>query len=203
VVIGRWRQRLLRLSRRFYARRAHALFAAECALVPAAVWLSSEQPVQFSQTQPLSPAQRNDLLTIWPDAGQYLQAVADGEAMGLLVRAEGRIVHSAYVMFGNKTLCVLGLDPSSALLGNASTVPEYRGRGCQVRSIAERAAMAANAGYKQVVAETAPDNVPSQRALRRAGLCSAGTVRLLLLLSVLVIRTDHPRGRAARWGVCL
>jgi len=122
--------------------------------------------------------------------------------MGLLVRAHGRIVHSAYVLIDNKTLRVLGLDRSSALLANASTVHHYRGRGCQTRSVATRIAMSMEAGFDQVVAETALDNEHSQRALLSAGLRSVGTVRLVLLLSVLVVRTEHPRGRAALWDVC-
>jgi len=159
--------------------------------------------VRFSRTHPLSPADRQELLTLWPDAGEYLKAVDSGEAMGLLVRAGSRIVHSAYVLFNNKTLRVLGLDRSSALLGNASTVPDYRGRGCQTRSVAMRVKMAAEAGYSQAVAETGLDNEHSQRALLSAGLRYIGMVRLVLLLSVLVLRTEHPRGRSARWGICL
>lgn len=123
--------------------------------------------------------------------------------MGLLVRAGGRIVHCAYVLIGNKTLRVLGLDRTSALLANACTVRDYRGRGCQTRSVAARIAMSAEAGFGQVVAETALDNEHSQRALLRAGLRSAGTVRLVLLLSLLVVRTEHPRGREMLWDICV
>ena len=200
---GRWLHILPRALRRLYARRAHALFAADCAFVPPPLWPVDEKVVRFSKQKPLSPADRRELLSVWPDAGPYLKAVASGEAMGLLVRAGGRIVHSAYVLFDNKTLRVLGLDRSSALLANASTLPHYRGRGCQSRSVAARVAMAAEAGFSDVVAETAPDNEPSQRALLRAGLRSIGTVRVVLLLSLLVVRTEHPKGRAMRWGLCL
>lgn len=196
---GRW----MRWLNRVYARRSHALFVAHCAHVPSVTWPAGEQAVQFSKTQPLSSADHQELLALWPDAGPYLKAVACGEAMGLLVRADGRIVHSAYVLIGNKTLRILGCDRSSGLLANASTVPDYRGRGCQTRSVATRLAMSAQAGFREVVAETALDNQHSQRALLRAGLRSMGVVRLVLLLSVLVIRTEHPEGAAKRWDLCL
>jgi RimJ/RimL family protein N-acetyltransferase len=142
------------------------------------------------------------VLSISPGNREYLEAVSRGEAQGLAVLNGGTLVHYAFLMYANKTACLLGFGRRVGLIGNAFTVPSYRGRGCQSRSAAARIGMAREAGLEQVISETRYDNIASQKNLPRAGMTLLGKLEVVVLLNMLVIRYRRPAGSISLWGIC-
>lgn len=136
------------------------------------------------------------------DAADYFKDVRAGKVVALIIQYQGEVVHYSYVFLRNKSACILGLSKHTALIGNAFTVPAYRGKGCQSRSVALRAAIAAGRGFTAVAAETSPDNVASQRGLQNGGMRLAGRLDLVVILNSLVIRWRRPPGVPA-FGFCL
>ena len=181
---------LFRVRRRILRIQSHLVFGADCAAPLAVTWLDSENPIRFTQHAPLPPAVQRELEQLLPGSQPYLKAVKKGEAEGLLVCVDGKIVHSAFLMFRNKTTCLLGFDRTTGLLGNSFTTPAYRGRGCQARSTRARIAMAAQAGLSRVISETAPDNHASQRGLTKGGMSLIGATRFFVVFNTLVVRTE-------------
>ncbi len=179
------------------------MFEADCRCAAAVDWPAHETPIRFSAREPLAAQWVEQLLAVRRHDGEYVADVRAGKAEGVVVVVDGRIVHSAYLMFGNKTACLLGFGRGVGLLGNAHTDDAYRGRGCQARSARERVAMARAAGLDRVISETACDNVASQRGLEKAGLTPVGRVRFAVLLNTLVLRTRRPRASIARVAVCI
>lgn len=142
------------------------------------------------------------LRTMSRTAADYLDDVRTGRAVALVILSRGKVVHFSYVFLRNKSACILGLDEETALVGNAFTVPSYRGRGCQSRSVALRAAIARERGFAFIAAETSPDNGASQRGLQNGGMRLVGRLDLLVILNSLVIRWRRPSGFALL-GFCV
>lgn len=193
----------LRLLRRIFRRQSHYIFHADCKHAAVVQWPKDEQVVRFSRINPLSRELHDQALHLLPNSRQYMDAVTQGEAEGLLVCVGGQIVHSAYLMFANKTTRLLGFDRSWGLLGNSFTMTHHRGRGCQARSTSERIAMAAAAGLPAVVSETSPDNLASQRGLQRGGMRYLGQVRFFVILNIFVIRTQRIGLNVPFFSLCL
>lgn len=59
---------------------------------------------------------------------EYVQDVSAGKSEGLVGIVDGAVVHSAYLMFGNKTACLLDYGRGVGLPGNSFTAPAHRGR---------------------------------------------------------------------------
>lgn len=196
AVLARARKRILR-------HQSHLVFGTECSTNLHVRWLPQEVPIHYSRTAPLPAVRRNELEHLLPDSGPYLLAVDNGEAEGLLVCVDDRIVHSAFLMFMNKTTCLLGFDRRTGLLGNAYTVPVYRGRGCQARSTQMRVLMAARAGLTSVISETSPGNGASQRGLIKGGMMLLGTTRFVVVLNTLVLRLERASPRVQRVSICI
>lgn len=136
------------------------------------------------------------------DASDYFQDVRAGKIIAFVMLYRNEVVHTSYVFLRNKSTCILGLDKDTALIGNAFTVPSSRGKGCQSRSVALRAAIAQSRGFAFVAAETSPDNVASQRGLKNGGMDLVGHLDLVVILNCLVIRWRRPPGFAL-FGFCL
>lgn len=136
------------------------------------------------------------------DTVDYLEDVNAGRVVALVILHQGEVVHYSYVFLRNKSACVLGLDRDTALVGNAFTVQSYRGKGCQARSVALRAAIAQDRGFRFIAAETSPENLASQRGLQNGGMGLVGRLDLAVILNCLVIRWRRPPG-VSLLGFCL
>lgn len=136
------------------------------------------------------------------EVSEYLQDVHAGRVVALVMLRDGKVMHYSYVFLRNKSACILGLSDDTALIGNAFTVPEYRGRGCQPRSIALRAAIAKERGYRFIAAETSPENRASQRGMHKGGMSFIGRLGLVVILNCLIIRWHRPPG-IPMFGFCL
>lgn len=202
---GRWARWWRRWSRRVWRVQQHCVFEADARTLAPPQWPADETPVRFTRQQPLSDELRRRLLAVRRYDGPYLDDVQAGTAAGLIVlrNADGAVVHSGYLMFGNKTACLLGWGRRVGLIGNSYTAEDHRGRGCQGRSARERIAMAANAGVATVISETSPDNEASRRGLLKAGMRPVGEVRFVVLLNTLVFRTRRPTDGVAAFDVCV
>lgn len=136
------------------------------------------------------------------DVRDYLVDIRRGRAIGLFGHTDGRLVHYAFILIQNKTAAILGIGAERALIGNAFTVPDCRGRGLQGRSVALRAAIARELGFSGVAAETHPTNLASQRGLLRGGMAHFGRMELIVLLNCIVLRWRRPAGFALL-GLCI
>lgn len=136
------------------------------------------------------------------DAADYFKDIRAGKVVALVIVSQGEVVHYSYVFLRNKSACILGLNKDTALVGNAFTVPAYRGKGCQPRSVALRAAIAAERGFARIAAETSPDNVASQRGLQKGGMRLVGRLDLVVIMNSLVLRWRRPP-EFALLGFCL
>ena len=183
--------------------RRHIVFVADAREIVPPVWREEELPVRFTCDQPLAPDLLRQLAALPVESAAYLRAVENGEAEGLVVCVARRIVHCGFLMFSNKTTCLLGFGKDAALLGNAFTVKDYRGNGCQTRSLRERTAMARDAGVARVLSETSPDNHASQRGLAKAGLRRLGSVHCWIFLNTIVLRVVRPVSSVPMAGLCL
>jgi GNAT superfamily N-acetyltransferase len=76
-------------------------------------------------------------------------------------------------------LASLYLAAGAAILAGATTLPEFRGRGCQTALLRRRLADAAAAGCTLAVAEASPGST-SQRNMERSGLRTAYTKAIWL-----------------------
>lgn len=187
-----------RLGRRIVRRQSHLLFELDVRAAPRSQPDGSLTVETMSaQTLPLQQQLVRDLLSLDPKNDDYLADVRKDRAIGIAILADGRIVHYAYLFKRNKTACLLGLPPGAALIGNARTIPEFRGRGLQAVSVHARTRIAEASGFAKIVAETAPDNLRSQHGLRKGGMRLVGRVELLVLMNCLVVRLQRPAGTPA------
>lgn len=136
----------------------------------------------------------NWLLNFNASNAAYLHAVRCGRVVGFFILHRGKVVHFAFLFLQNRMNQILGLPPDVARIGHAYTVPAYRGKGCQGRSILARAAYARELGYSAIAAETRPDNVASQNGMKKAGMELRGEVQFTVILRCLVIRWQRPAG---------
>lgn len=184
-------------------RRSYVLFEKDCSGV------SFPAPSAGERIQVLTAANIDGaadvaerLVELNAESADYLQDIRCGRVTGIVFIHGGQVVQYSYVFKKNKTACLLGLPPTTALIGNDFTVPSYRGRGCQGRSVEVRACVAREAGFTAVVAETSPDNIASQRGLQKGGMRPLGKLDMLVLLNCLVIRWRRPAGFPLL-GLCL
>ena len=180
----------------------HQVYIASCANAEEPDWLPGEQ-VCYSSYKALWDRIVSEQLAALPVRNRdYLQAVSRGEAKGLAVLYNDKIVHCAFLMCRNKSTALLGFDKNVGLLGNAFTIDSYRGRGCQARSVAARIKMAEQAGLDRVISATSYDNLSSQRGLVHGGMKFFGNAELFVLLNTLVVRYKRPDNSIKRVELC-
>lgn len=193
---------LVFLRRKLARVQRHLVYTVHCTDAREANWLPGEQVWVCSRRKLWDQAVSEQLVSLSPDNRDYLEAIPRGEAEGLAVLCNGKVVHYAFLMYRNKTACLLGFSKETALIGNAFTIDAYRGRGCQARSVAARIRMAEQAGLDQVISETSYDNTASQRGLVKGGMQLFGRVEFVVLLNVLVVRYRRPDKSIQRVGLC-
>lgn len=142
------------------------------------------------------------LLAVAKGNAPYLEDVRRGKIIGFLILRDGQLVHYSYLLLKNRTLCILGAAWGGALIGNVFTVPEYRGKRCQPRAVDACAALAREAGFVRVIAETSLDNIASQKGMTTGGMTLLGRMDLVVLFSCIVIRWRRPPG-FRMLGFCL
>lgn len=195
--------RLRRLARQFLNYGSHYLYVMDCEALPD---IHSPQGEAITVIDGASLAVGNcfldDLIKLNPDNGPYVDEVRKSRMVCVVITYDRQVVHYGFLYLRNRMGCLLGLPSDALLAGNAYTVPSYRGRGCQGRSMLARAAYARDAGFRKVMAETAPDNVASGRGLRKAGMVMLGRVNYLVLLRYAVFRFRRPPGFPAL-GLCI
>lgn len=122
----------------------------------------------------------------------YILDVRKGNACGVLLLQEDRLVHYGFVLLKNKTKNILGLKEGDALIGNSFTVPAFRGKGYQALSALERISLAHEHGFDRVFSETAPDNIASQKGLKKAGFVFSYKLTCVIILNTIIVRTTKP-----------
>jgi RimJ/RimL family protein N-acetyltransferase len=151
----------------------------------------------LAEMQPVVEA----LLAVSGSTAEYVADIRRGRIVGFVILYQDEVVHYSFLFLRNKTACILGLDRHSALIGNAFTIPGYRGRRAQPRSVKARCHLAREAGYERIVAETSPDNLASQKGMQKGGMLLLGRMDLALALTIFVFRWRRPSGFRL-WGLC-
>lgn len=189
------RKKLVRVQR-------HQVYAASCTDAEEPNWLPGEQVCFSSRNRLWDQVVSEQLVSLSADNRDYLEAVSRGEAEGLAVLCDGKVVHYAFLMHRNKTACLLGFGKRVGLIANAFTIDRYRGRGCHARSVAARIKMAERSGLDRVISETSYDNTASQRGLVKGGMKYFGAVEFVVLLNVLVVRYRRLDSSIKRVELC-
>ena len=191
------------ISRRLIRRQSHLLYRSQ---INGVIKLPSTGDFEFktitAQTISGQHVLTNMLVDLNPDNGPYISDIEKDRIAGLMILEGGQTVHYGFVFKSNKTAALLGLPPSTALIGNSFTMPSHRGNGLQARSVHARAEIARSNGFAEIAAETDPENYSSQRGLLKSGLKLQGPVELVVVLNCFVIRWRRPKG-IALLGFCL
>jgi len=189
--------------RRVIRTQSHLLFSAQIQDVANS---ANTSDLKFETISALNISQyhalTDALVTLNRDNVHYIADIEKDKITGLVVLEQGQPVHYGFVFKSNKTARLLGLQPSTALIGNSFTLPSHRGQGLQVKSVSARAEIAKFNGFLAIAAETHPKNHASQRGLIKSGLKLQGRVELLIVFSCLVIRWKRPAG-VPLLGFCL
>lgn len=189
--------------RRLIRRQSHFLFHANILEV---LLTETGEGMDFTVISARSIDQQralaDTLVQLNPDNRPYLEDIEKDRIAGLVISEYGKPVHYGFVFKSNKTACLLGLPAGAALIGNSFTLPAYRGRGLQARSVRARAKIAQGNGFTAIAAETSPDNHASQRGLVKSGMALQGRIDLVVVLSCFVIRWRRPAG-IPLLGFCL
>ncbi|MEO6924808.1 MAG: GNAT family protein [Bryocella sp.] len=136
-------------------------------------------------------------------AGEYVDAIRVGQAIGLFVFADGQLAHWSFLLKQTRTLCYLGFcGRNAALLAAMFTVPSFRGQGLQTRAVVHLTNLAHRSGNKTVVAETSPDNEASARAMKSGGMQSNGTLHFAVICNYLVVRWKQSTPHRFSIGFC-
>ncbi len=131
-------------------------------------------------------------LQVLPTGGEeYLDGIRSGNTRGLLLLLDDTPAHWAFVMRASRTSTLLGFERDALLLGNDFTLPAFRQRGLQTRSVRLRLQEAKRWGAAHAVAETAMENDFSARGLTRGGMRELGSVTVCVVLNHFVIRIGH------------
>lgn len=175
--------------------RSHVVARLSCANLPALQLEAGEELVVLSsdnldQQEPVC----QQLLDLGPGNRAYLEEIGRNNIIGVVIRVNESIVHYGFVMKHNRTRSLLGLPKNAALSGHAFTLPSYRGRGAQGRSVLARAHIARDAGFAWIYAETSPGNLASQRGLSKGGMEILGRLDYVRILRFIVIRWRRPPG---------
>lgn len=182
--------------------RRHVLFL-EPAVDPGPVDWQEDETVLIVRTAAELESLEQRVGALPAELRPYRDGVARGEAAGCLVLVGETLAHWSFLMYRSRMLCLLGAPEGAVLLGNAYTVPAFRGRGLQTRSLRARRRLAADSSAAWVVVETAPENTASRRALVRAGIAEMGELTVLVLLNHLAVRWGAAARREGRaWTVC-
>ncbi len=136
----------------------------------------------------------SQLIDLNRENSNYIDDIRRDLMVGVIVEFCGKLVHYGFLYKHNRTSCLLGLPHGCALIGNSFTVPAYRGRGCQGRSVLARGLAAREAGFSAIFAETSIENVNSGKGLVKAGMQHLGRMDLIVIARVFVIRWRRPTG---------
>lgn len=187
----------------FFRNRAHLLYCRNCtdATMPDPLPGETFHVLTADNLPELSKVVER-LLSVSSDSAEYIADIRRRRVVGFVIEFDSDVVHYGYVFLRNKTACILGLDNKTALIGNAFTVPAYRGKSAQPRSVVARASFARDAGYERILAETSPDNLASQRGMIKGGMRQLGRMDLIVVFTMLVFRWRRPMGFPAI-GFCL
>jgi RimJ/RimL family protein N-acetyltransferase len=186
------RKKVVRIQR-------HRLYSAKCSDAEEPQWLPDERVILLSASETRwNPTISEQLVAISGENRDYLDAVSRNEAEGLVVLHGEKVVHHAFLLYQNKTARLLGASNEIGLIGHAFTISDYRGRGCHARSVAARIKMAERAGLDKVISVTSYENTASQNGLLKGGMQYDGSMEMLVLLNLLVVRYKRPDD-SVRW----
>lgn len=197
---------LTRLRRQLLSFRPHALYHLALDFSPANTSLHDEVHGETwarisADTIDTQAPLCAELLALNKGNKSYLDDVRKNHMQCVVILSNDQIVHYGFLYHKNRSAHLLGLPPDSALIGNSYTIPSFRGKGLQGRSVLLRASLAKSAGFTAIYAETSINNASSQRGLAKAGMRPLGRVDLIIIFRYLVIRWRRPTGFRT-WDWC-
>jgi hypothetical protein len=130
-------------------------------------------------------------------ATDYLQGVREGNE--LFVVAQGaEYQHCGYILFRTKQSRIIGEPKDPPLIACCFTAPAARGRGLYRRALNAELRHLWLCGYRRVVIETSPDNLPSRKGIEAAGFRLCREVSVWIVLNCLVYQKRIESSGATR-----
>ena len=127
-----------------------------------------------------------------------LEGVRQGDE--LFVVANGAAYqHCGYILFKTRQTRVIGERKGTPLIACCLTAPAARGRGLYRRALIAELRHLWDRGYRRVVIETSPDNLPSRKGIEAAGFRLCREVSAWIVLNWLVYQKRiEPAGATRR-----
>ena len=118
-------------------------------------------------------------------AADNLQGIRGGDE--LFVVAQGsQYHHCGYILFRTKQTRIIGEPQNPPLIACCLTVPAARGRGLYRRALIAELRHLWDRGYRRIVIETSPGNLPSRKGIEAAGFRFCREVSAWIVLNCLV-----------------
>jgi GNAT superfamily N-acetyltransferase len=131
------------------------------------------------------------------EAADNLEGVRNGNE--LFVVAHGNEYHHCgYILFRTKQTRIIGEPKDPPLIACCLTAPAARGRGLYRRTLIAELHHLWDRGYRRVVIETSPENVPSRKGIEAAGFHLCREVSAWIVLNCLVYQKQIESSGASR-----
>jgi RimJ/RimL family protein N-acetyltransferase len=129
---------------------------------------------------------------------ENLEGVRNGDEL-FVVAKEGEYHHCGYILFRTPQTRIIGEPQDPPLIACCLTAPAARGRGLYRRALIAELRHLWNRGYRRVVIETSPENLPSRKGIEAAGFRLCREVSAWIVLNWLVYQTQvEPAGATRR-----
>lgn len=175
------------LASRIVRHQRHVVFEAVLDAAPDDVPLLEGERLKVIDRANLDSAIGADLRAFLggDEAADNLEGVRNGNELFVVAHgAEYR--HCGYILFRSKQTRIIGEPGDPPLIACCHTAPGARGRGHYRRTLIAELRHLWDRGYRRVVIETSPGNVPSRKGIEAAGFRLCREVSVWIVLNWLV-----------------
>jgi predicted acetyltransferase len=199
-----WRRHGTLATLRFLAGRivrheCHVVFEANLETAPADLPWSEGESLKVIDRENVDSAIGADLLKFLggDDAAENLQGVREGNQLFIVARG-AEYQHCGYILFRTKQSRIIGEPKDAPLIACCYTAPSARGRGLYRRALIAELHHLKGSGYRRVVIETTPENLPSRKGIEAAGFQLCREVSAWIVLNCLVYQKRIESSGATR-----
>lgn len=122
-----------------------------------------------------------------PEAEENLEGVREGNRL-FVISCRGELLHCGYILFQTRQTKIIGEPDSPPVIACCFTSPAARGRGLYRKALNSELCYLQEQGYKRVVIETHPENLPSRKGIEAAGFRLRRTVSAWIVLNWLIFQ---------------
>jgi GNAT superfamily N-acetyltransferase len=187
------------LATRIVRHQRHVVFEAILDTAPDAIpWLEGERLKVIDRAN-VDAAVGADLRAFLggDEAADNLAGVRSGNEL-FVVSQGAEYHHCGYILFRTKQTRIIGEPQDPPLIACCLTAPAARGRGLYRRTLLAELRHLWDRGYRRVVIETSPENVPSTKGIEAAGFRLCREVSAWIVLNSLVYQKRIESSGASR-----